>query len=201
MDTAHALVTEEMTRESLYVASTRARPRPPGTPRPRSSSTSAPTASPTHRSAALEVLTGVLQRTGAEQSATTTIRETQREATSLPTLVGALPARLGPGCARRPPRLGAGRAPTEPSPPRAQPSPDSSTSPPLSPVPAPTRPIPSRSSAAPPPWASAARPARCRWCSRPGSRRPDHPQRAAGGAGRPTAALAPASTGRPSAVG
>lgn len=87
VDTAHALVTEESTRESLYVSSTRGtlcnrwyvateellsvasdhQPRPPMPPN--------------------EMLTDVLQRSGAELSATTTIRDTQREATRLPVLV------------------------------------------------------------------------------------------------------------------
>jgi hypothetical protein len=87
VDTAHALVTPEMTREALYVASTRGRnsthwyattehlldatshhqPEPPTTAR--------------------EVLTGVLARTGGEDSATGTIRTTREEAIALPTLV------------------------------------------------------------------------------------------------------------------
>jgi conjugative relaxase-like TrwC/TraI family protein len=88
VDTAHALVTAEMTREALYVASTRARTQttwytathtvldlgaghqPP-----------APTPGP------VELLTGVLARTGAETSATGTIRATQAAATELPGLV------------------------------------------------------------------------------------------------------------------
>jgi conjugative relaxase-like TrwC/TraI family protein len=87
VDTAHALVTPEMTREALYVASTRARAEThwyttteqlldansdhePDPPRP-----------------ARELLVGVLGRTVAENSATGTIRTTLTEATSLPALV------------------------------------------------------------------------------------------------------------------
>ncbi|ABM10507.1 MobF family relaxase [Paenarthrobacter aurescens] len=88
VDTAHALVTTEMTREGLYVASTRGRdsnrwyvasdepvtldcdhePEPPRT--------------------TYEVLDAVLRRTGAELSATQTLRETTGEATRLRSLVG-----------------------------------------------------------------------------------------------------------------
>ena len=87
VDTAHALVTPEMTREALYVASTRGRtsthwyattehlldatshhePEPPTTAR--------------------DLLAGVLARAGGEDSATGTIRTTRQEALSLPTLV------------------------------------------------------------------------------------------------------------------
>lgn len=87
VDTAHPLVTPEMTREGLYVASTRARlsttwyvateelldvcgdqePDPPRT--------------------AGEVLAGVLSRVGAEPSATQTIRASYAEAGRLSTLV------------------------------------------------------------------------------------------------------------------
>jgi len=86
-DTAHALITPEMTREGLYVASTRGRvsnrwyvatdtgldlgcdgePDPPETTQ--------------------DVLRAVLRRTGAETSATDTIRDTLDEATRLPTLI------------------------------------------------------------------------------------------------------------------
>ncbi len=87
VDTTHALVTEGMTRESLYVASTRGR-----------ASTTWYTATegtlgfgsdhePDPPVPAVEVLTGILQRTAGDLAATTTVRETQREATSLPTLV------------------------------------------------------------------------------------------------------------------
>ncbi len=87
VDTAHALVTPEMTREALYVASSRGRasthwytvtdhlldptsdhePDPPAT--------------------AVDVLTAVLDRTGAEDSATHALRATDREARELPSLV------------------------------------------------------------------------------------------------------------------
>jgi hypothetical protein len=87
VDTAHALVTPETTREALYVSSTRARecatwytatdelldptddrhPAPPAT--------------------ATEVLTAVLARSGAKLAATTTIAQTQDEVTRLPSLV------------------------------------------------------------------------------------------------------------------
>ena len=87
VDTAHALVDPAMTREALYVASTRGRTRhalvrrhraPPGRhQRPRTR----PTA---HR---LEVLTAVLARTGAEDSATHTLRATDHEPRQLPSLV------------------------------------------------------------------------------------------------------------------
>ncbi|GAB3785741.1 MobF family relaxase [Nocardioides ungokensis] len=86
-DTAHALVTPEMTRESLYVASTRGREKTtwyaateevldvdchhePDTPR-----------------TADELLGTVLARTGAEDSATETTRAVFEEASSLRTLV------------------------------------------------------------------------------------------------------------------
>lgn len=87
VDTAHALVTAEMTREGLYVASTRGRdsnrwyvasddaasldcdhePEPPRT--------------------VTEVLDTSLRRTGAELSATQTLRTTTEDATRLSTLV------------------------------------------------------------------------------------------------------------------
>lgn len=80
VDTAHPLVTPEMTREALYVAATRGRAhthfyvatddRQSGPPR-----------------SAREVLTGVLLRIGFEASATEVIRSTYREASELPSLV------------------------------------------------------------------------------------------------------------------
>lgn len=87
VETAHALVTAEMTREALYVASTRAR-----------TSTTWYTATehlldansdhePDPPRVTREVLAGVLARSTAEDSATGTIRTTLAEATSLPTLV------------------------------------------------------------------------------------------------------------------
>ncbi|MFL6108016.1 MAG: MobF family relaxase [Marmoricola sp.] len=86
-DTAHALVTPEMTREALYVASSRGRDcttwyvatdagiavdcdHEPGAPQ-----------------TADEILTTVLRRTGAEDSATLAIRSVADEATALPTLI------------------------------------------------------------------------------------------------------------------
>jgi len=86
-DTAHALVTPEMTREALYVASTRGRER-----------TSWYTATedalevdchpePEAPRTADELLGAVLARTGAEDSATETLRATFEEAGSLRTLV------------------------------------------------------------------------------------------------------------------
>jgi len=86
-DTAHALVTPEMTRESLYVASTRGREH-----------TSWYAATETYLSAdcdhepemprtAHEVLSTILKRSGAEDSATSTIRSTVERASQLQTLV------------------------------------------------------------------------------------------------------------------
>ena len=201
VDTTHALVTEEMTRESLYVASTRGRSRTtwytatedvldPGSDR-----------EPDPPVPAIEVLTGILQRTAAELSATTTVRETQREATSLPTLVAryqhvwdeaargvlhaSVPVALPPNLARR--------VLSEPG------FQHLATA------------LASASAHAADPVAvlrSAAALGRVRHgpLAAVGPRDPDrgdadHPQRAAGGAGRPTAPLAPGPTGRPSAVG
>ncbi len=48
VDTAHVLVTPEMTREALYVASTRGRDRTTGTPPPKPRSTSTATPNPQH---------------------------------------------------------------------------------------------------------------------------------------------------------
>jgi conjugative relaxase-like TrwC/TraI family protein len=86
-DTAHALVTPEMTREALYVASTRGRE---GTCwyAATEASIDADGHDPDHEPrTAAEVLTGVLARTGAEDSATATIRDTLAQAGSLPSLV------------------------------------------------------------------------------------------------------------------
>ena len=85
-DTAHSLITPEMTREALYVASTRGRER---------TTWYAATEAcvdldghePAPRATARELLTGVLARTGREDSATDTIRTTLEDATSLPVLV------------------------------------------------------------------------------------------------------------------
>ncbi|HET7415614.1 MAG TPA: MobF family relaxase [Arthrobacter sp.] len=86
-DTAHALVTPEMTREALYVASTRGRQHTTWY-----TATETPLDADGHDSddaprTAREVLTAVLSRTGAEDSATDTIRTTLEEAGSLRTLV------------------------------------------------------------------------------------------------------------------
>ena len=87
VDTTHALVTGEMTRESLYVASTRGRSRTTWYTATEDVLDLGSDREPDPPVPAIEVLTGILQRTAAELSATTTVRETQREATSLPTLV------------------------------------------------------------------------------------------------------------------
>ena len=86
-ESAHALVTPEMTREALYVASTRGRA---GTtwyvathPDPDVSCDHEPETPRTAR----EVLTAVLNRTVAEGSATEALRATQQHATCLPELV------------------------------------------------------------------------------------------------------------------
>jgi len=86
-DTAHALVTCEMTREALYVASTRGRDSTTwyvATEAPLDLDCNTEPASPHTPN---EVLTAVLNRTGAETSATAAIRITLDEATQLPTLV------------------------------------------------------------------------------------------------------------------
>lgn len=87
-DTAHALVTPEMTREALYVASTRGRHRTTwytATETPLDADGHDPDEAPRTVN---EVLGSVLARTGAEDSATATISDTLDQATSLPTLVG-----------------------------------------------------------------------------------------------------------------
>ncbi|MCW2855562.1 MAG: putative TraA-like conjugal transfer protein [Marmoricola sp.] len=94
-DTTHALVTPEMTREALYVASTRGR-----------ESTTWYTAveepidvdchtEPQAPSTAHEVLTAVLNRSGAEESATLVIRKSTEEAAALPALIAAYDHALG----------------------------------------------------------------------------------------------------------
>jgi len=87
VDTAHALVTEEMTRESLYVASTRGRLNNRWYAATDELLDVTCDREPDPRVTTVDLLTGVLRRTAAEQAATTTIRETRREATSLPVLV------------------------------------------------------------------------------------------------------------------
>ena len=87
-DTAHALVTPEMTREALYVASTRGRHGTTwytATETPLDADGHDPDDAPRTPN---EVLCAVLARTGTEGSATATIRKTIDEATSLRTLVG-----------------------------------------------------------------------------------------------------------------
>jgi hypothetical protein len=86
-DTAHALITPEMTREALYVTSTRGRERTTWY-----TATEAPLDLDCHTEpdpprTAREVLAAVLARTGAEQSATQTIRGTLEDAGSVRTLV------------------------------------------------------------------------------------------------------------------
>lgn len=86
-DTAHALVTPEMTRESLYVASTRARECTIWyTAVETAISVDCHTEPPTP-STAREVINGVLRRSGAELSATDTIRSVIDGATTLPSLI------------------------------------------------------------------------------------------------------------------
>lgn len=86
-DTAHALVTAEVTREALYVASTRGRTATTWYVATEPAVDLDCEAEPESPSTPVEVLTAVLSRTGAEASATATIRTTQQEATSLPALV------------------------------------------------------------------------------------------------------------------
>jgi len=87
-ETAHALVTAEMTREALYVASTRGRHRTTWY-----AATETPINADGHdpdeaTRTANEVLGSVLARSGSEDSATATIRDTVDQAISLRTLVG-----------------------------------------------------------------------------------------------------------------
>jgi hypothetical protein len=86
-DTAHALVTPEMTREGLYVASTRGRS---GTTWYVTTETPVDVAcdhEPDEPRTVLEVLTAVLARKGTEGSATEALRHVQEQATTLPELV------------------------------------------------------------------------------------------------------------------
>jgi len=86
-DTAHALVTPEMTREALYVSSTRGRAHTTwytATETPLDVDGHTPAEEP---ATVREVLTRVLARSGTEDSATHTIRATLADATSLRTLV------------------------------------------------------------------------------------------------------------------
>jgi hypothetical protein len=86
-DTAHALITPEMTREALYVASTRGRTSTTWYVATEPALDLDCEAEPEAPSTPHEVLTAVLNRTGAEASATATLRATLQEATSLPALV------------------------------------------------------------------------------------------------------------------
>jgi hypothetical protein len=87
-DTAHALVTPEITREALYVASTRGRHRTTwytATETPLDADGHDPDEAPR---TATEVLGNVLARSGSEDSATATVRDTVDQASSLRNLVG-----------------------------------------------------------------------------------------------------------------
>jgi len=86
-DTAHALVTPEMTREALYVASSRGRDHTTWYTATETALDVDGHAEDHAPHTVREVLTGVLARTGSEDSATDTIRQTLVEASSLPTLV------------------------------------------------------------------------------------------------------------------
>jgi conjugative relaxase-like TrwC/TraI family protein len=95
-DTAHALITPEMTREGLYVASTRgqtsnrwyvATDASPGAV-PGSGAGPGCDGEPDPPRTTEEILAAVLRRTGSEQSATDTIRTTLEDATRLPNLIG-----------------------------------------------------------------------------------------------------------------
>lgn len=86
-DTAHTLVIPEMTREALYVAATRGRA---GSRWYVTTETNADLDcehEPNAPCTADEVLAAVLRRSGAEKSATATLRDVQDEATNLGTLI------------------------------------------------------------------------------------------------------------------
>jgi hypothetical protein len=87
VDTAHALVTTEMTREGLYVASTRGRDSNRWYVASDQTATLDCEHEPDPPRTVVEVLDAVLRRTGAELSATQTIRATTDDATHLRTLV------------------------------------------------------------------------------------------------------------------
>jgi hypothetical protein len=87
VDTAHTLVTDETTRESLYVASTRGRLRNIWYAAVEELLDADGEHAPEAPRSGADLLAGVLARTSADPAATTAIRGTQREATSLPTLV------------------------------------------------------------------------------------------------------------------
>ena len=86
-DSAHALVAPEMTREALYVASTRGRAGTTWYVATHGSPDLGCDHAPEDPSTVREVLTSVLNRTIAEGSATEALRQTQLRATSLPELV------------------------------------------------------------------------------------------------------------------
>ena len=87
VETSHALVTPEMTRESLYVASTRGRAVNTWYTTTEHLLDATSDHEPDPPSTASDVIHGVLARVGGQHSATETIRTTLEEATSLPTLV------------------------------------------------------------------------------------------------------------------
>ncbi|MFL6024087.1 MAG: MobF family relaxase [Marmoricola sp.] len=86
-DTAHALVTPEMTRESLYVASTRGREHTTWYAATETYLSADCDHEPESPRTAREVLTTILRRSGAEDSASSAIRSTVELASELPTLV------------------------------------------------------------------------------------------------------------------
>jgi hypothetical protein len=87
VDTAHALITPDMTREALYVASTRGRNATHWYATTEHVIDATSHHEPEQATTARALLTGVLTRRGGEDSASSTIRTTQDEARSLPTLV------------------------------------------------------------------------------------------------------------------
>ena len=86
-DTAHALVTPVMTREALYVSSTRGRRATKWYVATEAAVEMDCDVEPDAPRTAHEVLTSVLRRSGAEASATRTIGATLEEACALPSLV------------------------------------------------------------------------------------------------------------------
>ena len=86
-DTAHALVTPEMTREGLYVASTRGRSGTTWYVATEGSADIGCDHEPDEPRTAIEVLTAVLARKSTEGSATEALRQVQERATTLPELV------------------------------------------------------------------------------------------------------------------
>jgi hypothetical protein len=86
-DTAHALVTPEMTREGLYVASTRGRCGTTWYVTTERSSDVGCDHEPDEPRTAVEVLSAVLARKSSEGSATEALRQLHQKATNLPELV------------------------------------------------------------------------------------------------------------------